>query len=112
MSGLWRPLLVGAVVVVAVFLLAKARVFEPSVAASQAGAGDARAGKLVFASKCAACHGGTGQGGAGPRLIGTGLTAAEVSAQVDQGGGVMPARLVSGPDEADVVAYVVSIAKR
>jgi len=111
MRGLWRPLLVGAVVVVAVFALAKARIFEPSVAKS-AGPGDPYAGQLVFESKCAGCHGVGGKGGnPGPRLVATGLTAARVSAQIDQGGGVMPAGLVSGNDEANVVAYVVSISK-
>ena len=111
MRGFWKPLVVGAVVVVAVFVLAKARVFEPSVAQSGTAAGDARAGRVAFKSKCAGCHGAGGEGGAGPRLIGTGLTAEQVSAQIDQGGGVMPAGLVSGQDEADVVAYVVSISK-
>ena len=45
----------------------------------------------------------------GPRLVGSGLTAAEVSERVERGGGVMPADLVNGQDQADVVAYVVSI---
>lgn len=112
MRGFWRPLLVGAVIVVAVFVLAKARIFEPTVAKS-AGAGDARAGQVVYESKCAGCHGTAGKGGGpGPRLAGVGLTATQVSTQIDQGGGVMPAGLVSGKDEADVVAYVVSIARR
>jgi mono/diheme cytochrome c family protein len=31
----------------------------------------ADAGKLVYADKCAACHGQNGEGGAGPALIGT-----------------------------------------
>jgi len=111
MGRLWRPVLVGAVIVVAVFALAEARVFEPSVVKST-GSGDPHAGQVVFASKCAGCHGIAGKGGGpGPPLVGTGLTADQVSAQVEQGGGVMPAGLVSGDDEADVVAYVVSIAK-
>jgi hypothetical protein len=42
-------------------------------------------------------------------LAGAGLDAATVTAAVAQGGGVMPAGLVSGQDEADVVAYVVSV---
>jgi hypothetical protein len=45
----------------------------------------------------------------GPRLAGAGLDAAAVTAAVQQGRGVMPAGLVSGQDQADVVAYVVSI---
>jgi cytochrome c551/cytochrome c550 len=111
MRRLWKPLLVGAVIVVAVFVLAKARVFEPPVVKS-AGQGDPHAGQLVFESKCAGCHGIGGKGGgAGPRLVGTGLSTDQVSAQVEQGGGVMPAGLVSGQDEANVVAYVVSISK-
>jgi mono/diheme cytochrome c family protein len=110
MRGLWRPLLVGALVVVAVFVLAKARIFEPS-AVKAAGPGDPYAGQLVFEGKCAGCHGTGGKGGTpGPRLIGAKLTAADVTQRVQQGSGVMPAGLVSGRDEANVVAYVVSIA--
>jgi mono/diheme cytochrome c family protein len=112
MHRLWRPLLVGAVIVVAVFALSKARIFAPSVAKS-AGPGDPYAGQLVFESKCAGCHGAGGKGGnPGPRLIGVGLSAAEVTARVQQGGGVMPAGLVSGKDESNVVVYVVTIANR
>lgn len=112
MSRLARPLLVGAAVVVVVFTLAKARIFEPS-AVQAAGPGDPYAGELVFEGKCAGCHGVGGEGGnPGPRLIGSGLTAGEITARVEQGAGVMPAGLVSGKDEANVVAYVVSIASK
>jgi mono/diheme cytochrome c family protein len=110
MKRLWRPLLVGAVIVVAVFVLAKARIFEPS-ATPLAGVGDPDAGALVFERECAGCHGPGGEGGdPGPQLIGSRLTADEVTARVEQGAGVMPAGLVAGEEEADVVAYVVSIA--
>jgi mono/diheme cytochrome c family protein len=110
MGRIWRPLLVGALVVVGVFVLAKARIFEPS-AVTAAGPGDPYAGQLVFESKCAGCHGTGGKGGnPGPRLIDSGLSAADVTTRVEQGSGVMPAGLVSGKDEANVVAYVVSIA--
>lgn len=110
MRRLWRPITVGALVVVGVFALAKARVFEPA-AVKAAGPGDPYAGQVVFEGKCAGCHGTGGKGGTpGPRLIGNGLTAADVTARVEQGAGVMPAGLVSGTDEANVVAYVVSIA--
>ena len=112
MSRLWRPLLAGAVVVVAVFALAKAQIFESS-AGTAVGPGDAFAGQAVFESKCAGCHGPGGEGGdPGPRLIGSGLTAAEITTRVEQGAGVMPSGLVSGQDEADVVAYVGSIASQ
>ena len=112
MPRIWRPLLVGAVIVVAVFLLAQARVFEPSASTGggPATGGDFYAGQLVFERECAACHGVQGEGGSGPRLEGAGLDAEVVSSQIREGSGVMPAGLVSGRDEADVVAYVVSIA--
>ena len=111
MPRIWRPLLVGAVIVLAVFLLAQAQVFEPSASTGgTATGGDFYAGQLVFERECAACHGLQGEGGSGPRLEGAGLDAEVVSRQIREGSGVMPAGLVSGQDEADVVAYVVSIA--
>jgi hypothetical protein len=45
----------------------------------------------------------------GPALVETGLAAAEVSTAVQQGRGVMPAGIVIGQEQADIVAYVVSI---
>jgi mono/diheme cytochrome c family protein len=111
MRRIWRPLLVGAAIVVGVFVLAKAQIFEPS--ASTGGtvtAGDAARGEVLFENMCAGCHGPGGEGGTGPRLEGSGLTADEVTERIRKGAGVMPAGLVTGQDEADVVAYVVSIA--
>jgi alcohol dehydrogenase (cytochrome c) len=107
----WIPLLVGSVVVVCTFALAQAQIFAPSVPAGGAAAGgDAYRGETVFQRDCAGCHGAGGEGGGvGPRLSGAGIDAATVTAAVQQGRGVMPAGLVSGRDEADVVAYVVSI---
>jgi mono/diheme cytochrome c family protein len=106
----WRPILVGGAVVVATFALAKAQVFEPSAPAGTALVGDADRGKTVFAENCSGCHGegGTG-GGVGPTLAGAGLDEAAVTAAVQQGRGVMPAGIVSGQEQADVVAYVVSV---
>ena len=107
----WIPVLVGAAVVLCTFALAQARIFEPSVpAASAAARGDVYRGETVFQRECAGCHGAGGQGGGvGPRLFGAGVDVATVTAAVRQGRGVMPAGLVSGREEADVVAYVVSI---
>lgn len=107
----WRPLLVGGAVVVCTFALAQAEIFAPS---SPAGGtetvGDVSRGETVFQRECASCHGSGGSGGGvGPRLVGAGIDAATATAIVQQGSGVMPAGLVSGRDEADVVAYVVSI---
>jgi mono/diheme cytochrome c family protein len=107
----WIPALVGAAVVVCTFALAQARIFEPSVSpASAAAGGDIYRGETVFQRECAGCHGVGGEGGGvGPRLVGVAIDAATVTAAVRQGRGVMPAGLVSGRDEADVVVYVVSI---
>jgi mono/diheme cytochrome c family protein len=106
----WRPVLVGAVVAIATFALAKAQVFEPSAPSGAAVAGgNVDRGRAVFESTCAGCHGPGGAGGTGPRLQASGLDAAAVTSAVQQGRGIMPAGLVSGQDEADVVAYVASI---
>ena len=112
MRRLWRPLVVGAVVVVFVFVLAQAQIFEPSATpAGPAAQGDPERGAAVFATTCSGCHGQGGVGGdPGPRLVGSRLTTEDVTTRVEQGVGVMPSGLVSGQDEADVVAYVVSIA--
>ncbi|MBA3374882.1 MAG: c-type cytochrome [Gaiellaceae bacterium] len=113
MGRLWRPLLVGAVVAAATFALAQLAVFEPSVppAATLAG-GDVYRGQIVFERDCASCHGVGGEGGSpGPRLVDTGLDAADVAATIERGRGVMPPALVSGQEQADAVAYVVSISR-
>ena len=105
----WRPLVVGGAIVVATFSLAQAQVFEPSAPASLELVGDATRGTAVFAGECSSCHGDEATGGVGPALRGTGLDAATVAAVVQAGRGVMPAGIVSGQEQADVVAYVVSI---
>jgi mono/diheme cytochrome c family protein len=108
----WRPILVGAVVIVAVFALAQAQIFEPDgPSAGTPTGGDPARGALVFEQECAGCHGAAGVGGSpGPRLVGSGLDAAEVAVVVAQGAGVMPPGLVSGRDRDDVAAYVAVIA--
>ena len=73
--------------------------------------GDAAAGLAVFDSTCTSCHLNDGKdaGGVGPQLAGMGLDAQTIENQVVNGGGAMPAGLVSGTDLDNVVAYVVSI---
>jgi mono/diheme cytochrome c family protein len=106
----WRPVLAGGAVVVGVLALAQAKVFAPSQpSAAPTATGDAGRGQTVFRENCAGCHGDSGQGGVGPQLASSGVDAAQVTAAVQQGRGVMPAGLVSGQEQADVVAYVVSI---
>jgi len=110
MGRLWRPVLVGLVIALVVFALAKAQIFEPSAdAGAPSVTGDATRGAAVFERECSGCHGMGGTGGSGPALQGTGLEASFVTERVREGSGIMPAGLVSGQDEADVVAYVVSI---
>jgi mono/diheme cytochrome c family protein len=71
--------------------------------------GDQYRGETVFQSSCAGCHGANGSGGVGPRLKGLPITIARVKAQIDNGGGTMPAGIVTGGDEKDVLAYVATL---
>lgn len=105
----WRPILVGGAVVAGTFALAQAEIFAPSAPAGAAATGDIYRGETVYQRDCAGCHGAGGEGGIGPPLFETGLDAAEVAAAVQQGRGVMPAGIVSGQEQVDVVTYVVSL---
>jgi hypothetical protein len=49
------------------------------------------------------------EGGVGPRLAGAQITLEKARAQIDNGGGIMPARLVAGSREDDVLAYLATI---
>lgn len=114
MSKVVRPLVLFAAVTVAAFVLATLHIFKPGTPKAAAGTGvtlgDVYRGETVFQKSCASCHGAGGSGGIGPKLAGASLTPARVKAQIDNGGGAMPAGVVSGSDEADVLAYVASIA--
>jgi cytochrome c551 len=105
------PFALAGAVAAATFGLAQWHPFSPSGAAAPPAAGDATRGKTIFASTCSSCHGVDASGGVGPRLAGSGLTAADVEAVVASGRGVMPAGLVEGQDAADVAAFIASIAK-
>ena len=109
-----RPALLFLAVSATAFGLAEAHVLKPSAGTASAGStvqlGDAARGTTLFQQRCAGCHGEGGKGGGvGPRLVGAALTPARVKGQIDAGGGVMPARLVTGQDEADVLAFVATI---
>jgi mono/diheme cytochrome c family protein len=106
----WRPVLAGAIVVVAVFLLAQRPIFEPDTSDRPVLVGDVERGEVLFAENCAGCHGPGGTGGAGPVLVDSGLVEGEIANAIEQGRGIMPAGIVTGQDQADVVAYVASIA--
>src|SRR5687768_18487210 len=73
--------------------------------------GTASAGENVFDANCAACHGGDGGGGSGPKLAGEDAYADPevVVSQIREGGGGMPAfsDRLSAQELADVSAFVV-----
>jgi mono/diheme cytochrome c family protein len=108
-----RPAALFAAVSATAFGLAEAHVLKPGAPKAATGTvktGDPYRGETVFQQKCAGCHGDAGKGGSiGPRLAGSSLTLARVKAQIDAGGGAMPAGLVSGRAEEDVLAYMASI---
>jgi mono/diheme cytochrome c family protein len=100
------PLLLFVVVSAGVFTLAKLHPASPATASGPVTLGDAARGKVVYEQKCAPCHGANAEGKVGPRLAGAKLTVEQARAQIDNGGGIMPAKLVSGGAEADVLAYL------
>jgi mono/diheme cytochrome c family protein len=96
----------------AVFALAKLALAEPTVRGGPLGGitlGDAYRGQVVYSEKCAGCHGATGEGGVGPQLAGSPISLAAAQAQIENGGGTMPAQLVSGRQQQDVLAYLATI---
>jgi mono/diheme cytochrome c family protein len=104
------PVVLFLVVSGSVFALAQLHPAKPEAAAGgTVRLGDAARGKVVFRQVCAPCHGMNAEGRVGPRLAGTALTPAAAKAQIDNGGGIMPARLVTGGAEADVLAYLETI---
>jgi len=75
---------------------------------------DVAAGKTSFVATCGACHSlkdaGT-SGNVGPDLDSLApLSEETVAKQIENGGGAMPAKLLTGQDAANVAAYVASVA--
>jgi mono/diheme cytochrome c family protein len=105
------PLVLLVAVSAGVFTLAKLHVARPSVAASgPVEVGDFYRGQVVFNQTCSPCHGTDGKHGTvGPTLAGAHIALAAAKAQIDHGGGVMPAHLVTGGQEADVLAFLGTI---
>ena len=105
---LWKPLTVLVCVAGAVFALAEGHLLSP--ATPNGGAATLTPGAAVFATTCAGCHGQGGAGGGiGTRLAGSGISAALIQDRIEHGAGAMPAGLVKGTNEADVLAYVLGI---
>jgi mono/diheme cytochrome c family protein len=104
------PLVLFVVVSGSVFTLAKLHLAKPAASAGgPAKLGDAVRGQVIFRETCGGCHGTNAQGGVGPRLAGAHITLPVAKAQIDNGGGIMPAKLVSGSREDDVLAYLATI---
>ena len=105
------PGLLFAAVAGTTFGLAKAHLAKPGTpSGGTVKLGDAGRGATLFAQRCAGCHGQGGKGGGvGPRLAGSGISLAAAKAQIDNGSGVMPAGLVAGEQEEDVLAYLATI---
>ncbi|MBI4301320.1 MAG: cytochrome c [Chloroflexi bacterium] len=75
--------------------------------------GDAAAGKIIFTTNCNVCHP-NGQQGVGPSLIGvtSKLTTQQITAQIRNGGGGMPAYSTSQISDAqlvDLLAYLATL---
>jgi cytochrome c551 len=104
------PIVLFALVSASVFTLAKLHLAKPPATSSgPVTLGDPRRGQIVFKQTCGGCHGMSAQGGVGPRLAGARITVDEAKTQIDSGGGIMPARLVTGSREDDVLAYLSTI---
>jgi mono/diheme cytochrome c family protein len=81
-----------------------------SLPAAAAFAADAAAGKAVYDTKCKACHGATGTGGAMDKASIVGTAAAAVKDAVSKGKGKMkPVATVTGDALDNVAAYVASL---
>jgi mono/diheme cytochrome c family protein len=98
------------------FALAEAHFAKPGflqVSGGNTKLGDPYQGQIAFDQKCGSCHGQGGEGGGiGPKLVGLPLGIARAKAQIDHGSGSMPAHLVTGSQEGDVLAYLSTILKQ
>jgi mono/diheme cytochrome c family protein len=108
------PAALFVLVSVAIFTLARLSLAKPGASPSgQLRLGDAYRGEIVFQQTCAGCHGAGGKGGnPGPRLVGNPISLAAAKTTIDNGRGVMPAGLVTGKKEEDVLAYLATILGR
>ena len=95
-----------------------------AVSALAAGKGDATAGKALYSSKCAPCHGASGEGKEAigkmfkvqmPHLGSKEVQAksdAELRKNISEGNGKMKPVKLSDEEAANVIAYVRSLAKK
>lgn len=104
------PLVLFVVVSAIAFTLAKLHLAKPAASAGgPAKLGDPKRGQVIFKETCGGCHGTNAEGGIGPRLAGAQITVDAAKIQIDDGGGIMPAHLVTGQREDDVLGYLATI---
>ena len=92
-----------------VYLLAEWHPAKPEAAsapAAAAGSGAER-GQALFQDRCAQCH----TTGVAPSLQGRAVSLDAARAQIENGGGGMPANLVTGQKLEDVLAYLETITR-
>ena len=107
------PLLLLVGVSALIYGLARAQPFAPAALTPGAvvATGNAARGRQLFLKNCSGCHGTEAQGAIGPKLRGDAVTLALAQSRIEQGKGAMPAGLVSGEDEKDVLGYLATILK-
>ncbi len=68
-------------------------------------------GSMLYATNCAACHGASGEGGIGPALAGTSLSAGDIGSAIQGGTGAMHslASSLSPDDVAAVADYILGL---
>ena len=104
------PALLFAGVVGIVFGLAQLHPAKPEASAASVEGGDPVRGETIYAERCAGCHGEGGQNATvGPDLAGNPISLEDAQAQIETGGGAMPANLVEGEELGDVLAYLETI---
>ena len=106
------PAILFAVVAGTIFTLAELHPAKPEAtnATTPVQLGDAERGSAIFAETCAGCHGEGGRNGTvGPTLAGNPISLPAARAQIENGGGAMPANLVEGRQLDDVLAYLKTI---
>lgn len=65
--------------------------------------------EAVAQGKCVSCHGGNLEGGGGPALVGTDLTADEIKEVIANGKGIMPPNLVAEENLDAMAEYILSL---
>jgi cytochrome c551 len=96
------PAILFVVVTAVVFTLAQLHPAKDEVNSGGGTSTAAQRGQALFADRCASCH----ETGVGPELQGDPISLAAARRQIENGGGGMPADLVTGQDLEDILAYL------